>query len=89
MPTSMPGLWGKLINRDGSFQAGIAPFSTLTEEFLITTHIGEWLWPGYPSHGDSNEIPRYRLAQLGLSTGAPQCPRQGRSVGRELFHLWR
>jgi hypothetical protein len=47
---------GKLLNPDGSFQSGYAPFSTLTEEFLIATHIGELLWPGYPSHGDSNEI---------------------------------
>jgi len=47
---------GKLLNPDGSFQSGFAPFSTLPEEFLIATHIGELLWPGYPSHGDSNEI---------------------------------
>jgi N-acetylglucosaminyl-diphospho-decaprenol L-rhamnosyltransferase len=47
---------GKLLNPDGSFQSGFAPFSTLLEEFLIVTHIGEILWPGYPSHGDSNEI---------------------------------
>lgn len=47
---------GKLLNPDGSFQSGYAPFSTLMEEFLIATHIGELLWPGYPSHGDSNEI---------------------------------
>lgn len=47
---------GKLLNPDGSFQSGFAPFSTLLEEFLIVTHIGERLWPGYPSHGDSNEI---------------------------------
>lgn len=47
---------GKLLNPDGSFQSGYAPFSTLLEEFLIVTHIGEILWPGYPSHGDSNEI---------------------------------
>lgn len=47
---------GKLLNPDGSFQSGYAPFSTLLEEFLIATHIGELLWPGYPSHGDSNEI---------------------------------
>ncbi len=47
---------GKLLNPDGTFQSGFAPFSTLTEEFLIATHIGEWLWPGYPSHGDSKEI---------------------------------
>lgn len=47
---------GKLLNPDGSFQSGYAPFSTLLEEFLIVTHIGELLWPGYPSHGDSDEI---------------------------------
>jgi GT2 family glycosyltransferase len=47
---------GKLLNPDNSFQSGFAPFSTLLEEFLIVTHIGEMLWPGYPSHGDSNEI---------------------------------
>jgi N-acetylglucosaminyl-diphospho-decaprenol L-rhamnosyltransferase len=47
---------GRLLNPDGSFQSGFAPFSTLFEEFLIVTHIGETLWPGYPSHGDSKEI---------------------------------
>lgn len=47
---------GKLLNPDGSFQSGFAPFSTLLEEFLIVTHIGEMIWSGYPSHGDSNEI---------------------------------
>jgi hypothetical protein len=47
---------GKLLNPDGSFQSGFAPFSTLLEEFLIVTRIGEMLWAGYPSHGDSNEV---------------------------------
>jgi len=47
---------GKLLNPDGSFQAGYAPFSTLREEFLIATHIGELCWRGYPSHGDSSTI---------------------------------
>jgi len=47
---------GKLLNPDGSFQSGYAPFSTLLEEFLIATHIGELLWPGFPSSGDSNAI---------------------------------
>ena len=47
---------GTLLNPDGSFQSGFAPFSTLLEEFLIVTHIGELLWAGYPSHGDANEI---------------------------------
>lgn len=47
---------GRLLNPDGSFQSGFAPFSTLLEEFLIVAHIGEMLWPGYPSHGDSMEL---------------------------------
>lgn len=47
---------GKLLNPDGSFQAGYASFSTLMEEFLIVTHIGELMWPGFPSSGDSYEI---------------------------------
>jgi len=47
---------GKLLNPDGSFQSGYAAFSTLLEEFLIATRIGELLWSGYPSHGDSNEV---------------------------------
>lgn len=47
---------GKLLNPDGSFQAGYADFSTLREEFLISTHLGELLWSGYPSHFDDNQI---------------------------------
>jgi hypothetical protein len=47
---------GKLLNPDGSFQSGYATFSTLAEEFLIVTHLGELLWKGYPSHGTSDEI---------------------------------
>jgi GT2 family glycosyltransferase len=47
---------GKLLNPDGSFQSGYACFSTLMEEFLVVSHIGALLWPGYPSHGDSNKI---------------------------------
>ncbi len=43
---------GKLLNPDGSFQAGYANFSTIGEEFLIATGIGGVLWPGYPSHKD-------------------------------------
>lgn len=43
---------GRLLNADGSFQAGYAKFSTLREEFLIATRLGELLWPGYPSHED-------------------------------------
>ncbi len=43
---------GKLLNEDGSFQAGYAEFSTLWEEFMIATHIGEFVRKGYPSHLD-------------------------------------
>jgi GT2 family glycosyltransferase len=47
---------GRLLNGDGSFQAGYANFSTLREEFLIATHLGELLWEGYPSHEDDSQI---------------------------------
>jgi N-acetylglucosaminyl-diphospho-decaprenol L-rhamnosyltransferase len=47
---------GRLLNGDGSFQAGYANFSSLHEEFLIATHLGELLWDGYPSHEDDGEI---------------------------------
>ncbi|MEZ4867724.1 MAG: glycosyltransferase family 2 protein [Caldilineaceae bacterium] len=55
---SMPqvgAVGGRLLNPDGSFQAGYANFSTLREEFLIATHLGELLWAGYPSHIDDNQ----------------------------------
>lgn len=47
---------GKLLNADGSFQSGYAPFPNLLQEFLVITRIGTSLWPGYPRHGDSKEI---------------------------------
>lgn len=47
---------GRLLNPDGSFQAGYANFSTLLEEFLIATHLGELVREGYPSHEDSKDI---------------------------------
>jgi GT2 family glycosyltransferase len=47
---------GRLVNADGSFQSGYANFSTLWEEFLIATHLGDLLWPGYPSHADCRDI---------------------------------
>jgi GT2 family glycosyltransferase len=47
---------GKLLNPDGSFQGGYADFSSLKEEFLISTGLGDKLWEGYPSHLDTNEI---------------------------------
>lgn len=47
---------GRLLNPDGSFQAGFANFSTLLEEFLIATHLGELFKEGYPSHEDTGQI---------------------------------
>ncbi len=47
---------GKLLNEDGSIQAEYGNFSTLREEFLIATRIGELLWPGYPSHHPSHDV---------------------------------
>jgi GT2 family glycosyltransferase len=44
---------GTLLNEDGSIQAEYNNFSTLGEEFLIATRLGELLWPGYPSHHQS------------------------------------
>ncbi len=47
---------GRLLNPDGSFQAGFADFPTLSEEFMIATRLGEYLKPGYPSHADDDQI---------------------------------
>ncbi len=47
---------GRLLNPDGSFQAGFAGFSSLWEEILIATHLGELFQEGYPSHDDSDEV---------------------------------
>lgn len=47
---------GKLLNEDGTTQSCYNNFSTLGEEFLISTRLGELLRPGYPSIMDSNEI---------------------------------
>jgi hypothetical protein len=41
---------GTLLNEDGSFQAAYSRFSTLSEELLIATRLGEWRWAGYPGH---------------------------------------
>lgn len=46
---------GKLLNPDGSFQAGYAGFSSLREEFLVATGVGDRLWSGYPSHLDASQ----------------------------------
>jgi GT2 family glycosyltransferase len=45
---------GKLLNEDGSFQGGYAKFSTLAEEFLIATGLGDKFAAGYPSHYDAD-----------------------------------
>ncbi len=50
------GVGGRLMNPDGSPQSFYNNFSTLGEEFLITTRIGEWLRPGYPAIVEGNEI---------------------------------
>lgn len=47
---------GRLLNADGSFQSGYARFSTLAEELLVATGLGEWLWPGYPVHRDATAL---------------------------------
>jgi GT2 family glycosyltransferase len=44
---------GKLLNPDGSFQGGGSCFSSLFQEFLIATRLGEFLYEGYPSHKDN------------------------------------
>jgi hypothetical protein len=46
----------RLLNPDGSFQSGYGDFSTLLEEFLITTRIGEHIQEGYPLDGDTNQV---------------------------------
>jgi GT2 family glycosyltransferase len=47
---------GKLLNQDGSLQAGYAKFSTLGEEFLIAVGLGDRIWAGFPSHYDTDQI---------------------------------
>jgi GT2 family glycosyltransferase len=47
---------GKLLNPDGSIQSCYNYFSTLREEFLIATRIGELFHPGYPSVIQGDEI---------------------------------
>lgn len=47
---------GTLLNEDGSFQASYSRFSSLQEEFLIASRLGEWLWAGYPGHRTAEGI---------------------------------
>lgn len=49
---------GRLMNEDGTVQACYNSFSTLREEALIATRVGEALWPGYPSTMDATTVER-------------------------------
>jgi GT2 family glycosyltransferase len=46
---------GRLLNSDGSYQAGDTNFPSLHEEFLIATRIGALFWPNYPDRTHSTE----------------------------------
>jgi GT2 family glycosyltransferase len=46
---------GRLLNPDGSYQAGDTNFPSLHEEFLIATRIGALFWPNYPDRTNSTE----------------------------------
>ncbi len=50
------GVGGRLLNPDGSFQAAYSSFSSLPQEFMIATRLGELFWPGYPSHHDDDRV---------------------------------
>ena len=47
---------GKLMNPDGTIQAGYNHFSSLTEEFLVATRLGELIRPGYPAIMHAEQI---------------------------------
>jgi GT2 family glycosyltransferase len=47
---------GRLLNPDGSYQAGDTNFPSLHEEFLIATRIGALFWPNYPDRPNSTEL---------------------------------
>jgi N-acetylglucosaminyl-diphospho-decaprenol L-rhamnosyltransferase len=47
---------GKLLNPDGTFQAGYARFSSLLQEFLIASRLSLLISPNYPSHGNSDQV---------------------------------
>jgi GT2 family glycosyltransferase len=47
---------GKIFNLDGSIQSCYNNFSTLTEEFLIATRLGELFWDGYPANVKDNQV---------------------------------
>ena len=47
---------GKLMNPDGTIQAGYNYFSSLYQEFLVATQLGELIRRGYPAVMDANEV---------------------------------
>lgn len=47
---------GKVLNPDGSVQSCYNHFSSLAEEFLVATRIGEMIRPGYPAVVRGEEI---------------------------------
>ena len=50
------GVGGRLLNPDRTPQAYYNNFSTLGEEFMVATRLGEWVRPGYPSIMEADEI---------------------------------
>jgi len=47
---------GKLLNPDGTLQAGYGIFPNLTHEFLIASGLGRMIWSNYPDHHTSKDI---------------------------------
>ena len=47
---------GKLLNPDGTVQSCYNYFSTLQEEFVVATRLGELIRPGYPTITDAEDI---------------------------------
>jgi GT2 family glycosyltransferase len=47
---------GKLMNPDGTIQAGYNHFSSLSEELMVATRLGELVRPGYPAVMDAGEV---------------------------------
>jgi len=47
---------GRLLNDDGTVQSCYNNFSTLHEEFLIATRLGELIWTGYPANIVDNQV---------------------------------
>lgn len=47
---------GRIVNPDGSFQSSYANFSTLWEEFLLTSGFAWKFWGGYPLNGQTDQV---------------------------------